>query len=133
MNIRLLLDTHALLWWLANDRKLPRDVRETIADPANEVFVSAASVWEISIKRALGRLELDTDDLEQAVVGSGFQPLPISFAHAVAVGGLPPVHRDPFDRMIVAQSRVERLRIVTHDRVFERYGLTGEGILPLFV
>ena len=131
--MRLLLDTNVLLWWLSDDRKLPKGARETIANPGNDVLVSSASVWEIAIKVALGRIEIELDGLEAAIARSGFQPLVIAFPHAVAIGCLPGVHRDPFDRMLVAQASIEKLRVVSHDRVFERYGLTAEGLPPIIV
>lgn len=131
--MRLLLDTHVLLWWLADDRKLAKAGREVIANPDNDVHVSSASVWEAAIKVALGRLEIELDDLEDAIVQNGFRPLPIGFRHAVTAGRLPSVHRDPFDRMLVAQASVEELRVVSHDRVFERYGLATEGLPPIIV
>ena len=131
--MRLLLDTHVLLWWLSDDRKLAKNARDIIADSNNDVLVSSASLWEVAIKASLGRLEIELDDLENAIVRNGFRPLPIGFRHAVTVGRLPAIHRDPFDRMLVAQARVEELRLVSHDRVFERYGLSGEGLLPIIV
>ena len=131
--MRLLLDTHILLWWLSDDRKLAKDAREIIANPNNDVLVSSASAWEISIKAALGRLEIELDDLEDAVLKNGFRPLPIGLRHAITAGRLPNVHRDPFDRMLVAQASVEELRVVSHDRVFERYGLISEGLPPIIV
>jgi PIN domain nuclease of toxin-antitoxin system len=131
--VRLLLDTHVLLWWLADDRKLAKPAREIIANPNNEVHVSSASVWEAAIKAALGRLEIELDDLEDAIVQNGFRQLPIGFRHALTAGQLPSVHRDPFDRMLVAQASVEELRVVSHDRVFERYGLSSEGLPPIIV
>ena len=131
--MRLLLDTHILLWWLADDRNLGKTAREIIANPTNDVHVSSASVWEAAIKAALGRLEIEMDDLEDAVVRNGFRPLPIVFQHAVTAGRLPPVHRDPFDRMLVAQASVEELRVLSRDRVFERYGLGNEGLPPIIV
>ena len=131
--MRLLLDTHVLLWWLSDDRKLATSGRQIIANPNNDVLVSSASVWEISIKTALGRLEIELDDLENAIARNGFRSLPIGFRHAMTVGRLPAVHRDPFDRMLVAQASVEELRIVSHDRVFERYGLSAEGLPSIIV
>ena len=104
-----------------------------IAGANHQVLVSAASVWEVAIKTALRRIEIELDDLEEAILKSGFQPLPITVQHAVRVGRLPDVHRDLFDRMLVAQAGVEELRLVTHDRVFERYGLGAEGLPPIFV
>ena len=131
--MRLLLDTHILLRWLADDRKLGKAAREIIANPNNDLHVSAASVWEAAIKAALGRLEIEMDDLENAVVQNGFQPLPIAFQHAVTAGRLPPLHRDPFDRILIAQASVEELRLLSHDRIFERYGLSNEGLPPIIV
>jgi PIN domain nuclease of toxin-antitoxin system len=117
--MRLLLDTHALLWWLA-DESLSARTREAIADPANLVAVSAASAWEISIKKALGKLAAP-DDLEHQLEAGGFEPLPISVAHAVAAGHLPRHHEDPFDRMLIAQALAEGLTIVTRDKRFDDY------------
>jgi len=131
--VRLLLDTHVLLWWFADDRKLSKDARTMIANADHQVLVSAASVWEVAIKAALKRIEIELDDLEDAIRKSGFEPLSIAVQHAVRVGRLPDIHRDPFDRMLVAQASVEELRLVTHDRVFERYGLSAEGLPPIFV
>jgi PIN domain nuclease of toxin-antitoxin system len=120
--VRLLLDTHALLWWLADEGLIPQ-AREAIADPANLVAVSAASAWEISIKKALGKLSAP-DDLEQQVQTSGFIPLPITIAHALAAGQLSRHHEDPFDRMLVAQAIAEGMTIVTRDKRFEDYDVT---------
>ena len=131
--MRLLLDTHVLLWWLSDDRKLAKNARDIIAKPDNDVLVSSVSLWEISIKTALGRLDIELDDLEDAIARNGFRPLPIGFPHALTAGRLPAVHRDPFDRMLVAQASVEELRVMSHDRVFERYGLSAEGLPPIIV
>jgi PIN domain nuclease of toxin-antitoxin system len=131
--VRLLLDTHILIWWLSDDRQLQRSAREIIANPDNEVLVSVASVWEVAIKTALKRIAVDLDDFGEEIVKSGFQLLPIGLQHAVTVGRLPAVHRDPFDRMLVAQASVEELRVVSHDRVFERYSLSAEGLPPILV
>ena len=131
--MRLLLDTYVLLWWLSDDRKLTKHGRDIIANRDNDVLVSSASVWEVAIKAALERIEIEIDDLEEAIARNGFRPLPIGFRHAVTVGRLPLLHRDPFDRMLVAQASVEELRVVSHDRVFERYGLSSEGLPPIIV
>jgi PIN domain nuclease of toxin-antitoxin system len=118
----LLLDAHALLWWLADDRRLSADARRAIADPASDVLVSAATVWEIGIKRALGKLEAP-DQLVAAIETSGFDGLPITLADGDRAAGLPPHHRDPFDRMLVAQaSRVDAV-IVSRDAAFGPYGI----------
>jgi PIN domain nuclease of toxin-antitoxin system len=119
--VRLLLDTHALLWWLA-DEGLVAEARNAIADPANLVAVSAVSAWEISIKKALGKLAAP-DDLEQQVQQGGFLPLPISIAHALAAGQLARHHEDPFDRILIAQAFAEGLTIVTRDKRFAGYGV----------
>lgn len=131
--MRLLLDTHVLLWWLDDDPKLAKTARAIIANPDNDVLVSSASLWEIAIKEALGRLDVELDDLEQAIARNGFRPLLISFNHALTAGQLPMAHRDPFDRMLVAQASVEELRLMSHDRVFLRDGLSAEGLPPIIV
>lgn len=117
----LLLDTHALLWWLEGSR-LSDAVIARIADPGELVVVSAASIWEASIKAALGKLETP-EALGAVVLDEGFEPLPVTFDHAELAGALPPHHRDPFDRMLIAQALVEHLTIVTHDPAFDPYGL----------
>lgn len=110
-----------MIWWRANDARLSLPAREAIAT-ASLVFVSAASAWEIAIKSALGRIRLPRSFAE-GVEDSGFIQLPIQFEHAAAVELLPGHHNDPFDRMIVAQAKVEKLVLVTHDRTFEPYGV----------
>lgn len=119
---RLLVDTHALLWWLTDDPALSPPAREAIADPANEPLVSAASVWEIAIKRSLGKLSAP-DDLPERIAGEGFAWLPVSPVHAWQVRDLPPHHRDPFDRLLVAQALTDRLPIVTADAHLHDYGV----------
>jgi PIN domain nuclease of toxin-antitoxin system len=119
--VSLLLDTHVLLWWLDGSH-LSEAVIERLADPGHLVVVSAATLWEASIKAALGKLEMP-EALGDAVVGEGFEPLPVTFDHAERAGALPAHHRDPFDRMLVAQALVEGLTIVTHDPAFEPYGV----------
>ncbi len=119
---RLLLDTHALLWVLDDDAALEESARSAIVDPRNDVFVSAVSMWEISIKRSLGKLKAP-EELLSTVAASGFRELPVTFVHADQAGGLPPHHRDPFDRMLVAQAQMEGLTIVTHDSVIAKYGV----------
>ncbi len=120
--MRLLLDTHVLLWWLAADRSLGREARRTLASPESAVFVSAASAWEISIKRSLGKLEAPEDLVDQ-LDHHRFQALAVSIAHALAAGALPRLHDDPFDRMLIAQARLEGLTIVTRDPRFQRYAV----------
>lgn len=115
--MRLLLDTHVFLWWLADDERLTVHGRELIADPGHLVHVSAASIWEASIKQALGRLDVDPDlDLAPLVASEGFTELPVSAAHAWRAGRLPMHHADPFDRMLVAQASLEDLTLLTADR-----------------
>lgn len=116
----LLLDTHILLWWLADDRSLPERARLAIASPDNAIVVSAATAWEIAIKKAAGRLEAP-DDLLDALETNQFETLDITAVHALAAGGLPPHHPDPFDRMLIAQAGVENLTVVTVDNRFPLY------------
>jgi len=119
---RLLLDTHAFLWWLAGDESLGPESRIAIAETENQVYVSAASVWEISIKRQLGKLEAP-EEMDTIVARCGFSPMVIDLFHAQQAGGLPMHHRDPFDRMLIAQAQAEGLSIVTVDEVFSAYGV----------
>jgi PIN domain nuclease of toxin-antitoxin system len=118
--VNLLLDTHVLIWW-DEGRRLAAAARRAIAS-ADTVYVSAATAWEVAIKTGLGRLR-PTRTVEQAAEESGFVQLPVTFRHAERVGSLPPHHRDPFDRMLIAQAEVEELRLVSRDAVFSRYGL----------
>ncbi|MEX2459077.1 MAG: type II toxin-antitoxin system VapC family toxin [Actinomycetota bacterium] len=122
VGLRLLLDTHVVLWALADHRSLSRGAKDAIADPENRVAVSAATAWEISIKRSLGRLGAP-DDLEDVLEASGFETLPITVGHALAAGALPAHHRDPFDRMLVAQALDGSFTLMTHDQAFARYGV----------
>jgi PIN domain nuclease of toxin-antitoxin system len=119
---RLLVDTHALLWWLSDDPALSPTAREAIAEPANDVLVSTASIWEIAIKRALGKLSAP-DDLPAHVEAGGFGWLAVSAEHAWEVRGLPEHHRDPFDRLLVAQALLERMPIISADPCFAAYGV----------
>ena len=121
--MRLLLDTHVWLWWLNDDRRLGRRARQVLGNPRTEVYVSAASAWELAIKAALGKLRLGKADLEAEISANGFLELPIRTRHALQAGRLAPVHQDPFDRMLVAQAQAEELAVVTGDPIFERYGV----------
>ena len=118
--MNLLLDTHVLLWWLDNHPNLSRQARTAIADGRNLVFVSAAVIWEIQIKQALGKLKIPAN-FRKVLGQQEFEPLDITMEHAYAVADLPQHHRDPFDRMLVAQAKVEGLTIVTHDNRLIKY------------
>jgi PIN domain nuclease of toxin-antitoxin system len=120
MNI--ILDTHAFLWWLDDNPSLSAAAFSAIKQGRNIVFVSAASVWEISIKKALGKLNAP-DDLEDALAANRFRPLAITIPHAVMAGSLPRHHDDPFDRMLIAQAQIERLTLITHDARFHAYNV----------
>lgn len=117
---RLLLDTHVLLWWLADDPKLGPQTAEIISDTRNEIFVSAVSSWEIAIKKKLGKLEAP-DDIDTVVEDEGFSKLPVSLHHGEVAGNLPLHHKDPFDRMLIAQAKIAGLRIVTDDSYIKLY------------
>lgn len=121
---RLLLDTHAFLWWLAESPKLRQEARTAISDATALVHVSAVSIWEITIKARLGRLEPGTERIDQEITANGFIELPISAYHALVAGKLPPHHNDPFDRLLIAQAQVENLVVVTHDKIFSDYGVS---------
>lgn len=118
--MKILLDTHVYLWWLRDDRKLTRKLAETIADPAHTVLVSAASVWEASIKIALGRLDVK-GDLVAEIEANGFVELPVAARHAQLAGSLPRHHEDPFDRLLVAQASIDGLHLATVDPAFRHY------------
>ncbi len=120
--VNLLLDTHTLLWWLADDPGLTDVATAVISDEDNIVYVSAASAWEVSIKASLGKLRAPKD-LVDAIRASEFEPLAISAEHAVLAGALPLIHRDPFDRMLVAQATLEQLSIVSRDPRLAEYGV----------
>ena len=124
--MNLLLDTHAFLWWIADDEQLSVAAREAISDPDNEILVSAASAWEIAIKVGLGRLKLPAPAkrfVPRQLQRNGFVSLPIQLEHALAVEDLPKHHKDPFDRLLVAQSRVDKLTLVTNDPLIQRYNI----------
>ena len=118
--MRLILDTHAALWWLTGDSRFGASAEAEIADATNQVLLSAAVVWEVAIKRSLGKLEVP-DDLAATLLAGGAEPLPIGLEHAAAVEALPWHHRDPFDRLLVAQALVERAALVSHDGAFSAY------------
>jgi len=128
--VRLLLDTHVLLWATAYPERLSDDLRHALAVPGNTVLVSAASVWEIAIKRALGRIVFPLEELDTILARAGFEDLPIASAHAIAAGGLPRHHADPFDRMLIAQAQVEDLTLVSEDAAFGAYDVRLFGAGP---
>lgn len=117
--MRLLLDTHVLLWWLADSAELDDSVKGLI-EVEPDVYLSAASVWEIAIKQSLGKLQAP-EDLTDRLIASEFSPLPITATHGVRAAGLPPHHRDPFDRMLIAQAQLEGLTLVTRDKRVRSY------------
>lgn len=122
---RILLDTHVWLWWYTADQRLGKDA-ESLIKRADEVRFSAASVWEMAIKRALGKLTFTVElDLARELARDGFMELAITIAHAEAIRGLPALHRDPFDRMLVAQSQIEGLTIITADDAIASYGIAA--------
>ena len=118
--MKLLLDTHIVLWVLRDARELKAGARSMIGH-AEVVFVSAASWWEVSIKAAAGKLRVEPERLQAQALAAGFEPLPITWTHALAVHGLPPLHRDPFDRMLIAQAISEPLHLLTHDPALAAY------------
>jgi len=121
--VKLLLDTHAALWWLADDECVGDVAERELCDDTNRVLLSAAVVWEVAIKRSLGKLKAPAD-MAATLVGAGAQPLPITFDHAAAVEALPWHHRDPFDRMLVAQALTEGAAIVSQDDGLRQYGVS---------
>jgi PIN domain nuclease of toxin-antitoxin system len=120
--LRLLLDTHAALWWLSDDERLGQRAADEIGDDSNQVILSAAVVWEVAIKRSLGKLDAP-EDLGPTLLAAGALPLPVGLEHAAAAGGLPWHHRDPFDRLLVAQAQIERAVVVSRDAQFAAYGV----------
>lgn len=121
----LLLDTHVVLWWLTDDPTLSDDIKARL-DHEPHVYVSAATIWEVAIKQAAGKL-LEPSGLAERIRDSGFTPLPIGFEHAIAAGRLPQIHRDPFDRMLIAQAQCEDLTLVTRHPHCQKYDVT---VLP---
>jgi PIN domain nuclease of toxin-antitoxin system len=124
--VDLLLDTHALLWWLAGDTALSPAARSAIDDPANTVFVSAASAWEIATKVRIGKLPgaaAIVADLPDLIQAQGFTPLPITVADGQLAGTLPNPHRDPFDRMLIAQALRRQLILLSNERLFDAFGV----------
>ena len=124
--MQLLLDTHAFIWWLSGSDRLPLTARQTIADDGNAVFVSAASAWEIATKYRLGKIPNAAElalDISGAIAGQNFETLPITVDDAVRAGTFPGPHRDPFDRMLIAQALARNLVFVSNESLFDRYGV----------
>ena len=124
--MRLLLDTHALVWWLVGSANLSAAARDAIADPANEKLISAASAWEITTKHRIGKLPSADEfahDIPGTIAAENFDELPVSVAEGARAGALPGPHRDPFDRMLIAQAQAHDLAVVSVDVVFDRYGV----------
>ena len=124
--MRLLLDTHALLWWFSDDPALPASCRKLIAQPDSSIFVSAVSAWEISTKFRLGRLPSASDlvvDFGGYLSNERFLSLPVSSDHGIRAGQLPGPLQDPFDRMLIAQAEAEKLFIVSNEKIFDQYGV----------
>lgn len=123
--MKLLLDTHALLWWATLDPALPAKVKRAVSRADNEVHVSAASAWEIATKARLGKLVWppEAGTVHEYVLGQGFRPLPVSMAHAELAGGLALAHRDPFDRMLIAQAQLDDLYLASNEDLFDAAGV----------
>ncbi len=119
--MRLLLDTHALIWWLMDDPALPEAARNAIASPGNDVYVSLVSAWEIAVKRQLGKIEFPLEEFEDILAANQFEPLPIRLEHILALGNLPMHHRDPFDRLLAAQASNGNLTLVSRDQHMTDY------------
>lgn len=118
--MQFLLDTHIYLWWVKNDTQLSKEARSIISS-ADEIYISSASIWEICIKVKIGKLEIDTENLVNGIYEDGFLELPITAQHALTISTLPNLHRDPFDRILIAQALSEPLRFLTADRFLRNY------------
>ncbi len=124
--MHLLLDTHALIWWLLNDRRLSKKACAAIADDGNTTFVSAASAWEIATKHRIGKLpsaSMLVANIGDAIAAEGFSALPVDIRHGQMAGALPGAHGDPFDRMLMAQALLENLLLVSNETVFDGFGV----------
>lgn len=125
--MRYLVDTHALLWWLSGDAKLSRMARETLGETSHDVFVSAASAWEITTKVRLGKLEEArrfAGDVQSRIIDAGFLPLSVTMAQAETAGRLKGDHRDPFDRMLMAQALLDNLTLISNETAFDAFGVS---------
>ncbi len=120
--MRVLLDTHILLWWLKDDSKLSADAVNIIENPTNDILISAVNTWEIAIKKSMGRIQIDMNELLKSIKSSGLGVLDITVNHTCQVSNLHYHYQDPFDRMLIAQSIVEPMRLLTHDDTLIQYG-----------
>jgi PIN domain nuclease of toxin-antitoxin system len=120
---RYLLDTHILLWWLSDDKKLVKKTKDLIAKPTTRIFVSTVSIWEIVIKKSLNKLTVP-DNLKEMLYASDFEILPITIDHALYLEQLPIIHNDPFDRLLIAQCAVEKLILITADKIIPKYDIS---------
>ena len=125
--MRYLLDTHVVLWWYLDSSLLKKEHRRLIADGDNEIYVSAAVIWEIEVKRRNGKLDCPPDMLKR-IKADGIKILPIVAEHLVPLRTIPPIHNDPFDRMLLAQAKSEGIKIMSHDRQFPQY---GDFVIPV--
>jgi PIN domain nuclease of toxin-antitoxin system len=126
VDLRLLLDTHALIWWLGGDETLSMSARAAIGNDDNSVLVSAASAWEIATKYRLGKLPQAAGfvgDIEGKILAAGFESLPVTLSHGQTAGALPGYHNDPFDRMLIAQAMIANCTLVSNDKAFDAYGV----------
>jgi PIN domain nuclease of toxin-antitoxin system len=119
--LKILLDTHVLLWWLAGDKQLGTQARDLIADPGNDILVSVASLWEIVVKRRVGKLQADVAEVSDAIERDGFSLLPISMANLAELTALPMHHRDPFDHLLIAQAISEQATLLSEDQNISKY------------
>ncbi len=121
--MKLLLDSHLVIWAAMGSNRLSAKARKLLEDPQNELYFSAASLWEIGIKNGLGRADFEVDArvLRRGLLDNGYQELPITGAHALAIDGLPPIHKDPFDRILVAQATIEGITLLTFDTMVAQY------------
>ena len=125
--MRILIDTHIFLWWDRQLRRISSSLRAAIEDADNDIYLSAASVWEVAVKRAVGKLNFERPIVE-SVAKLGFELLPVTGVHAEHAGGLPRHHNDPFDRLLVAQAALEGMVLGTEDRLMRRYGIATIGL-----
>jgi len=126
LRLQLLFDTHALIWWLTDSSRLPEAVRRAIFDPSNEILISAATAWEITTKHRLGKLpgsDPIAADFTAVVARQGFEQLPITVEDAARAGAMPGLHRDPFDRILIAQALARNLVLLSSESLFDRYGV----------